>query len=339
MTPSRSALQRPKRDFAARNARGREGDALEPLNLRQAQYLRFCAERSPDRVFWTRKGKRLGPAEGDPPAEATHLLAYRIGDGAGAMKGEASDRRTLAISDLIGLGPCFAEPWRTLNAHGLALAGQRAEKRPHTISLRCTDEEVAALAEAADAEGDAHASQTVRRAVAHYLANRRVVFTRNAYSQPATLPSLRSMEGDKVQRVWEGVKVAAGQSVLEALGIRTPSPPGRRRADLAPEELHGMAALHLIGGCMSVTDAWDKPIAFARLTLSTLDGQPFEAFTDETYTATVGPYVEADAKGVFPNAHAPDGVVLRALVSRPDGTPVLRFTLVPGQGYSLGERP
>lgn len=311
------------------------------LKLRQVQYLRFCADRPPDRAVWLNNGKRLGPAEGDPPAEATHLLAYRIGDGEDVMKGEARDRRTLAVSDLIGLRLCFAEPWRTLNAHGLALAGRQAEKRPHTISLRCTDEDVAELTETAEAEGDAHVSQTVRRAVAHYLANRRVAFTRNAYSRPAGVPSLGSMgqEGDKVRRVWEGVKVAAGQSVLEALGVRTPTPPGRRRADLAPEELHGMAALHFIGGRMSITDAWDQPIAFARATWSTLDGRPFEGFTDETYTATVGPYTEADAKGVFPQAHAPEGTVLRTLISRPDGTPVLRFTVVAGQGYSLGERP
>lgn len=308
------------------------------LNARQVQYLRFCADGPPDRSLWLRDGARLGPAEGDPPAEATHLLAYRLG---GDLKGEARDRRRVGVSDLIGLRACFAEPWRTLNARGLALAGHEPKKRLNTISLRCTDDEVAGLAEAAEAEGDNHISQTVRRAVARYLANRQLAFTRNAYSRPAQLPSLASMEreGDKVRRVWEGVKVAAGQGVLEAIGVRTPNPPGRRRAEMTPEELRGMAALHFIGGRMSVTDAWDQPIAFARATWSTLDGQPFEGFTDETYTATVGPYIEADAKGVFPEAHAPEGTVLRTLISRPDGTPLLRFTVVAGEGYSLGERP
>lgn len=310
------------------------------LNLRQAQFLKSYVTAPPDRVIWVQGAKRLGPAEGEPPAEATHLLAYRLGDGASAMRGEARDRRTLAVSDLIGLRPCFAEPWRTLNPYGLELASARPEKRRNLISLRCTDDEIAALTAAAEAEGGVHVAEIVRKAVARYLADRRPMSTPLAYGASEPAPRMAGMKRKgEAGRHWEGVKVAAGQTLLEALGVRTPSPPGRRRADLAPEELHGMAALHLIGGCWSVTDAWDKPVAFARLTLSTLDGQPFEAFTDETYTATVGPYVEADAKGVFPNAHAPEGVVLRALVSRPDGTPLVRFTVVPGQGYSLGERP
>lgn len=143
------------------------------LKLRQVQYLRFCADAPPDRALWMRDGKRLGPAEGDPPAEATHLLAYRLGDGTGAMKGEARDRTTLSVSDLVALRPCFAKPWRTLNPYGRDLAEAGAGKRLNQISLRCTDDEVAALAEVAAAEGVGHVSQVVRQAVAQYLADRR----------------------------------------------------------------------------------------------------------------------------------------------------------------------
>lgn len=304
------------------------------LKLRQVQYLRFCADGPPDRAVWMCDGKRLGPAEGDPPAEATHLLAYRLGDGAGAMKGEARDRTTLSVSDLVTLRPCFAEPWRTLNPYGRALAEAGAGKRLNLISLRCTDDEIAALTEAAEAEGAGHVSQVVRKAVAQYLADRRPMSSRLAYSGPAALPTLGPQE-----RFYEGVRVLPGQSLQAAIGIRRPNPQGRRLAELSETELRGIAAIHWIGGRMSVTDAWDQPIPFARLYATTLAGEPFEAFTDETYTTTFGPYVAADASGVFPHAYAPEGTALRHLVVRPDGTPLLRFTTVAGEGHSLGEAP
>lgn len=110
----------------------------------------------------------------------------------------------------------------------------------------------------------------------------------------------------------------------------TPGPP--EGVALRPEHLAAEAQAHFLGDQLSVTDWNNEPIAGAQLWLE-VDGEPYTGFTDDTYSTPHARPVVADSLGAFPPLHAPDGVAVEMLLTRPNGARLLRWTAWAGEGY------
>ena len=103
------------------------------------------------------------------------LRAYRLaGDGDVTFKGDAMNRRTLAVAEFRELADCWTIPLRTLSAHGLDLARAPviAARALAVRTFKLPDDQDRALDRAAKAEGR-DASTVLRALVAVYLENRK----------------------------------------------------------------------------------------------------------------------------------------------------------------------
>lgn len=97
------------------------------LSAKAQAFLAFVAASNPDRLRaqWLAEGGRVIAAVTDaaePPAEAVAVRLYRLHDGARTFKGAREARRVLGLGDLADLAYLWAEPLRSLNPEGMALA-------------------------------------------------------------------------------------------------------------------------------------------------------------------------------------------------------------------------
>lgn len=122
----------------------------------QARFLRFFLQGEPDRAYWLREGRRLGPVS-EPfayEAEATHVMVYRLATGEGlTLPGEAMSRTRISLSDLLTLHRFWDEPLRTLSEAGRAAAKSRGLKRSCVTAFRQTEADRARLEALAIGEG------------------------------------------------------------------------------------------------------------------------------------------------------------------------------------------
>ncbi len=144
------------------------------LSPAQHRFLTLYLHGSPDRfrAAWTVEGRHIAPVEPPyaPPAEAEGVAAWRLSDGGHTFKGAAELRRTLPVSDLAALAPCWAVPFRELSAHGRRIAEAPAPTAPElvarTFKLSAADDR--SLSRLAGAQGVA-VSDLLRGLVADLL--------------------------------------------------------------------------------------------------------------------------------------------------------------------------
>ena len=115
-----------------------------------------------------------------------------------------------------------------------------------------------------------------------------------------------------------------------------PNAPRPRGGVLAfPVERGANAVLWMAGHHFRATGADRTPLPAAQLwPVEPGTDTPKAVFTDDTYTMAFGRSVVADASGLFPPMHAPDGEVVEFVLADHDGRELLRYRATAGGGHA-----